>query len=69
MNWRNVLHRTNLILGLISLVLALWAGTHLQHLFDDLGSRHAGETVAAVVLALLVFAAGRYGARVGPRHE
>ena len=65
MNWRNALHRTNLILGLISLLLALWAGTHLQHLLDDAGSRHAGETVMTIALALLVFAACRYGARLG----
>jgi len=30
MNWRSVLQRTNLILGLVSLVLAVWGGTHLQ---------------------------------------
>ncbi len=62
MNLRDVLHRTNLILGLISLGLALWGGMHLQHLLDDAGSRHIGETVVALVLAVLVFAAGRYGA-------
>ena len=49
MTWRNVLHRTSLILGLISLGLALWAGVHLQHLLDDEGNRHAGETVVALV--------------------
>ena len=65
MNWRDVLHRTNLVLGLISLVLALWAGMHLQHLLDDAGGRHVGETVVALVLALLVFAACRYGAHLG----
>jgi|AP45_3_1055517.scaffolds.fasta_scaffold160439_1 hypothetical protein len=65
MKWRNILHRTNLVLGLISLVFALWAGTHLQHLLDDAGSRHSGETIVAVMLALPVFAAGRYGARLG----
>ena len=64
MTWRNVLHRTSLILGLISLGLALWGGTHLQHLLDDDGNRHAGETVVALVIALLVFAASRYGARI-----
>ena len=64
MNWRNVLHRTNLILGIISLGLALWGGVHLQHLIDDLGSRHAGEAVVAVVLSLLLFGASWYGARV-----
>ncbi|MCH8801249.1 MAG: hypothetical protein IH963_10105 [Chloroflexi bacterium] len=69
MNWRDVLHRTNLILGLISLLLALWGGIHLQHLLDDAGSRHAGETVVALVLALLVFAACRYGARLGTSRE
>jgi predicted membrane-bound spermidine synthase len=65
MNWRDMLHRTNLALGLISLVLAIWAGVHLQHLLDDAGSRHSGETIVAVVLALLVFAGSRYGARPG----
>jgi hypothetical protein len=64
-----LLLRTNLILGIISLVFVLWAGIHLQHQFDDLGGRHPGETVAAVVLALLIFAAGRYGARVGASLE
>lgn len=63
MNWRDVLHRTNLILGLISLVLALLGGMHLQHLLDDAGNRHVGETVVALVFALLVFAAAWYGAR------
>ncbi len=69
MNWRNLLHRTNLILGIISLGLALWGGVHLQHLIDDLGSRHAGEAVVAVVLSLLFFGASWYGARVGKTRE
>ena len=64
MNWRSILERTSLILGLISLVLALWGGMHLQHLVDDAGNRHVGETVVALVLALLVFAAAWYGARL-----
>lgn len=63
MGWRNGLHKTSLILGLISLALALWAGTHLQHLIDDAGNRHAGETVATLVIALLVFAAAWIGVR------
>jgi len=69
MNLRGVLQRTNLALGLVSLVLALWAGTHLQHLLDDAGNRHSGETVVALVLALLVFAAGRYGSRLSANQE
>ena len=68
MTWRNVLHRTSLILGLISLALALWAGIHLQHLLDDAGNRHAGETVVALVIALLVFTACWYGARLETKH-
>ena len=69
MIWRNVLHRTSLILGLISLGLALWGGIHLQHLLDDAGNRHAGETVVALVIALLVFIACWYGARLGTSRE
>ena len=63
MRWRDVLHRASLIPGLLSLVLALWAGTHLQHLIDDGGGRHVGETIVTLVLALFVFGAGRYGSR------
>ncbi len=69
MTWRNQLHRTSLILGLISLGVALWGGLHLQHLIDDAGNRHAGETVVALVIALLVFAAGWYGARLETSRE
>ena len=69
MTWRSILHRTSLILGLISLGLALWAGVHLQHLIDDEGKRHIGETVVLAVLALLVFMASWYGARSETRRE
>ncbi len=69
MTWRNVLHRTSVILGLISLALALWGGIHLQHLLDDAGIRHAGETVGALALALLVFAACWYGAHLETSRE
>ena len=69
MNWRDALHRTSVFLGLISLALALWGGMHLQHLLDDAGNRHAGETVVVLVLALLVFAACWYGARRETSHE
>ena len=69
MTWRSVLHRTSLILGLVSLMLALWGGVHLQHLLDDKGNRHAGETVVALVIALLVFGACWYGARLETSRE
>ena len=69
MTLRNVLRRTSLILGLISLALALFGGMHLQHLLDDAGNRHAGETVVALVIALLVFAACWYGSRIETRRE
>ena len=69
MTWRNVLHRTSLILGLISLGLALWAGVHLQHLIDDAGNRHAGETVVALLIALLVFVGCWYGSRLETSRE
>ena len=68
MNWRNVLRRTSLILGLISLVLAVLAGTHLQHLIGDEGNRHAGETVVTLAIALLVFVAAWIGARIETNH-
>ena len=61
MSWHVLLQRTSLILGLISLVLALWSGMHLQHLLDDAGNRHAGETLVGILLALLVFAGCWYG--------
>ena len=63
MNWRRVLQNTSLILGLISLLLALWGGMHLQHVLDDAGNRHFGETVVVLALGLLVFVAAWYGAR------
>ena len=63
MNWRNLLRRTSLILGLISLALALWAGIHLQLLIDDTGNRHARKTVVMLAMATLVLGASWYGAR------
>ena len=68
MTWRNVLHRTSPILGLVSLILALWGGMHLQHLLDEKGNRHAGETVITLVIALLLFVACWYGARSVTKH-
>ena len=64
MAWRKTLYRTSLILGLISLLLALWGGMHLQHLIDEEGSRHVGETVVALALGLIAFIGCWYGARV-----
>ena len=64
MDSRKVLRRTSLILGIISLGLALWGGMHLQHLIDDAGNRHAGETVVTLVIELLVFAGCWIGARL-----
>ena len=63
MNWTGFLRRTSLLLGLISIALAVWAGMHAQHLLDNGGSRHAVETLVTVLLALAVFAASWYGAR------
>lgn len=67
MAWRNTLYRTSLVLGLVALLLTLWGGTHLQHLIDDQGSRHIGETVVALALGLIAFSASWYGARVVSR--
>ena len=63
MDWPTILQRTSLLLGLISLGLALWGGTHLQHLLDDGGGRHLGEVLTFVILALVFFSASQYGAR------
>ena len=46
----------SLALGLISLTAALLGGIHLQHLINDGGGRHLGETVVLIVLALGLFA-------------
>ncbi len=70
MNWHVWLRRTSLVTGLISLVLAVWMGMHLQHLLD-LGSgphtggvaQHMGESVVAGVLTLVFFGASSFGAR------
>ena len=47
---------TSLALGLMSLTVALWGGIHLQHLIDNGGGRHLGETVVLIALALGLFA-------------
>ena len=62
MHWRDMLNRASLILGLVALGLSIWGGMHLQHLIDDKGNRHLGETVVLLVLALLVFTGSWYGA-------
>ncbi len=56
MNKKHILRLTSLALGLISLTLALWGGIHLQHLINNGGGRHLGETVVLIVLALGLFA-------------
>ena len=47
---------TSLVLGLMSLAVAILAGMHLQHLVDDGHSRHPGEVVVLLILALVLFA-------------
>ena len=58
MNRNHTLLLTSLALGLglISLTVALWSGIHLQHLINNGGGRHLGETVVLIVLALGLFA-------------
>ena len=55
MNRNRKLLLTSLVLGLISLALAILAGMHLQHLVDDGGGRHLGEVVVFLILALVLF--------------
>ena len=56
MNRNRKILLTSLVLGLMSLAVAILAGMHLQHLVDDGGSRHLGETIVLIVLALGLFA-------------
>ena len=56
MNRNRKLLLTSLVLGLMSLVAAILAGMHLQHLVDDGHSRHLGEVVVLLILALVLFA-------------
>ena len=56
MNRNRALLLTSLALGLISLTVALWGGIHLQHLINNGGARHLGETVVFIILALGLFA-------------
>ena len=63
MNQTSVLQRFSLPLGVISLVFAVGSGMHIQHLLDDAGSRHAGETLVAAILMLLFFAGHWLGVR------
>ena len=56
MNRNRKLLLTSLVLGLISLTLALLGGIHLQHLISNGGGRHLGETVVFILLALGLFA-------------
>ena len=56
MNRNRKLLLASLVLGLMSLAVAILAGMHLQHLVDDGGGRHLGEVVILLILALGLFA-------------
>ena len=56
MNRNRKILLTSLLLGLMSLAVAILAGMHLQHLVDDGGGRHLGEVVILLILALGLFA-------------
>ena len=56
MNRNRKLLLTSLVLGLMSLAVAILGGMHLQHLINNGGGRHLGETVVLIVLALGLFA-------------
>ena len=55
MNRNRKLLLTRLVLGLMSLAVAILGGMHLQHLVDDGGGRHLGEVVVLLILALVLF--------------
>lgn len=57
------LRRTSLVTGLISLVLAVLTGMHLQHLLDVRSAQHMAESVVLGVHTLVFFGASRFGAR------
>ena len=56
MNRNRKLLLISLVLGLMSLAVAILGGMHLQHLVNDGGGRHLGEAVVLIVLALGLFA-------------
>ena len=55
MNRNTKLLLTSLVLGLISLAMAILAGMHLQHLIDSGHSRHLGEVIVLLIVALVLF--------------
>ena len=55
MNSNRRLLLTGVVLGLMSLILAILGGIHLQHLVDDGGGRHLVETIVLLGLALGLF--------------
>jgi len=65
MNRNRTLLLTSLALGLISLMMALLGGTHLQHLINNGGGRHLGEAVVLIVLALALFAGSVWACQRG----
>ena len=67
--WRDTLNRTILIQGFLALVFSVLGGMHLQHLIDDKGNRHLGETAVLLALAFLEFTVCLYAARRATRRE
>ena len=55
MNRNSKLLLTSLVLGLMSLAVAILAGMHLQHLIDDGHSRHLEEIIVLLIVALVLF--------------
>ena len=69
MNRNRILLLTSLVLGLMSLTVALLAGIHLQHLIDDGAGRHLGEAIILIILALGLFAGSVWACRREGRTE
>jgi hypothetical protein len=57
----------SILIGLVALAIAFWAGIHMQHVLEEATVRHVGETAVAGILALGLFIWSRRGQRSRPQ--